>query len=1061
LGVNTDPVWCRIVYGIITEDENGSRTPSNWLKAFGSRGNGNGQFKNPKGICIDTTDYGYSNIYYIYVADCGNNRIVKLEYNSSSETISWEENITTSPVGSFSSSTDVACVTDSTGRAWVVIADAGNNRIVYFKDVNGQRTWYSYGSSGSGQGQFKNPISVDIQNISPSGLYFIYVADNGNKRLVRLWLNPLPTPVVTWLGQANTQAYFSAVATTNFYGDVYGVEQYTGKVYHYGFGLFPLLENQGSLGCDSGQFLWPRDISICDGECGITEEWTNLTGIQYFWLDTEIKDAYASPDTFDPSSIQSSGAGTWIYYTLTGGARVCSLYVYRNFIQSNTLVKRIARNQQLAGENWANWDGTNDGDSLVPWGDYKVVIKAIDPYGDSLQRDENYVIKSIDTVDVVVSYCITANFSAMTAYNTGWKIGGPLSSVVPDKQGKWFEVAHTQWDSVYSETYDLDSYRWRGQTWLSIGRFPALAVDFDDSIGGHIAWLDVSRTSIWYRHDRFTYQLFPSFSGSYYFSPPSIAVGKDYWGEPPFQDSVFIACEYLRQPNNPNNFGIIYWRFPVGNPGNASFDTVQTWQRTTNFGPIDTLGVALSVWPNVVVPVSDSGMTPYFIWENGGDIWAAQGDWLAVNLSDTFNIPYPCRRPSGEIYGAFFGVVAVMKAPGGDVLIRWSPAPGPFPDPPSLRDLVKVDTVYRSYNNGTIDWPTIRKGISVMWQEKRPTWTNWEVYNRLWNVVTQGWWDEGALSGSAFGDACYPHSEIWHPGENQTTRFAVWTEKVNSSQYLLAQNLKTFGYSEGFKALARSQSLPDDSLFLIPTIYITGGGEPEVIYLTGKGTSHYYAVDRDTFRVFNNGPSGRVDIGEDSLVYSLALRPNSNYRLMLEIYAEGNGEWRYLFDVDGTVSDTISFQPGEVKRVLLDIPQAACADSSVVLKLSRITGDYVACARLIVWEFGEASPRTMRGLNGVSVLPRIFALYQNFPNPFRQVTTIKYQVPVETQISLKIYDVMGRLVRKLVNEKQKPGYYTVHWDGKADNGQRLASGVYFYRFETKDFKSTKKIVQVR
>ncbi len=51
--------------------------------------------------------------------------------------------------------------------------------------------------------------------------------------------------------------------------------------------------------------------------------------------------------------------------------------------------------------------------------------------------------------------------------------------------------------------------------------------------------------------------------------------------------------------------------------------------------------------------------------------------------------------------------------------------------------------------------------------------------------------------------------------------------------------------------------------------------------------------------------------------------------------------------------------------------------------------------------------------------------------------------------------------RTLVNTQQKPGYYIITWDGKADNGQKVATGVYFYRLETKEFKSTKKVVRLR
>ena len=75
------------------------------------------------------------------------------------------------------------------------------------------------------------------------------------------------------------------------------------------------------------------------------------------------------------------------------------------------------------------------------------------------------------------------------------------------------------------------------------------------------------------------------------------------------------------------------------------------------------------------------------------------------------------------------------------------------------------------------------------------------------------------------------------------------------------------------------------------------------------------------------------------------------------------------------------------------------------------------------------------------------------PNPFIQRTTIMYQLPVKSRVSLKIYDVTGRLVKILVNREKKPGYYNASWDAK-----ELASGIYFVKFEAGDYKKVKKLI---
>ena len=93
--------------------------------------------------------------------------------------------------------------------------------------------------------------------------------------------------------------------------------------------------------------------------------------------------------------------------------------------------------------------------------------------------------------------------------------------------------------------------------------------------------------------------------------------------------------------------------------------------------------------------------------------------------------------------------------------------------------------------------------------------------------------------------------------------------------------------------------------------------------------------------------------------------------------------------------------------------------------------------------------------------PSLFSLSQNCPNPFGQMTDIRYQISVKNRVSMKIYDITGRLVRVLIDEDQKPGSYTVSWDGKDMVGRKVASGVYFYRLETNETNAVKKMIIVR
>lgn len=88
--------------------------------------------------------------------------------------------------------------------------------------------------------------------------------------------------------------------------------------------------------------------------------------------------------------------------------------------------------------------------------------------------------------------------------------------------------------------------------------------------------------------------------------------------------------------------------------------------------------------------------------------------------------------------------------------------------------------------------------------------------------------------------------------------------------------------------------------------------------------------------------------------------------------------------------------------------------------------------------------------------PTRFELGQNFPNPFNPVTTLRFAVPRESRVTVKLYDVAGREVRTLVDDTYEPGYHTVplYADG-------LASGVYFCRMSADTFTETRKLMLLK
>ncbi|MBX2990995.1 MAG: T9SS type A sorting domain-containing protein [Bacteroidetes bacterium] len=97
-------------------------------------------------------------------------------------------------------------------------------------------------------------------------------------------------------------------------------------------------------------------------------------------------------------------------------------------------------------------------------------------------------------------------------------------------------------------------------------------------------------------------------------------------------------------------------------------------------------------------------------------------------------------------------------------------------------------------------------------------------------------------------------------------------------------------------------------------------------------------------------------------------------------------------------------------------------------------------------------------------MPSIFSLSQNYPNPFNPESKISFQIPIASDVTLKIYDLLGREVATLVNERMSPGTYSATWNAAA-----FASGVYLYRMQAvsastgsaRGFVETRKLLLLR
>lgn len=95
------------------------------------------------------------------------------------------------------------------------------------------------------------------------------------------------------------------------------------------------------------------------------------------------------------------------------------------------------------------------------------------------------------------------------------------------------------------------------------------------------------------------------------------------------------------------------------------------------------------------------------------------------------------------------------------------------------------------------------------------------------------------------------------------------------------------------------------------------------------------------------------------------------------------------------------------------------------------------------------------------LLPTEYNLGQNYPNPFNSTTNIEFALPSRSHVNISVFNVLGQKVRTLVDNEYDAGEYVADWDGLAEDGSEVATGIYFYKLETEKYTSTKKMMVLK
>jgi len=186
--------------------------------------------------------------------------------------------------------------------------------------------------------------------------------------------------------------------------------------------------------------------------------------------------------------------------------------------------------------------------------------------------------------------------------------------------------------------------------------------------------------------------------------------------------------------------------------------------------------------------------------------------------------------------------------------------------------------------------------------------------------------------------------------------------------------------------------------------------------------------------------------------------------------------------VISNVSDTVRvgdiYQlpiPSGSKTLRLFYPDSGCVSGFLIELVGTplVAGESYACSlttvRTLAWCFNwlsiipfDDSICTVQPsaslTESIGELPEKYELKQNYPNPFNPFTSIQYDLPEQSQVTLMIYDILGIEIQTLVNTNQDAGYKSVIWDGTDEFGNSVGIGIYLYQIKAGNFSQTKKML---
>ena len=257
-------------------------------------------------------------------------------------------------------------------------------------------------------------------------------------------------------------------------------------------------------------------------------------------------------------------------------------------------------------------------------------------------------------------------------------------------------------------------------------------------------------------------------------------------------------------------------------------------------------------------------------------------------------------------------------------------------------------------------------------------------------------------------------------------------------------------------------SVIEDTLFVSPNLDWNGQANLTIFVSDGENSDNTYLVV--TVTPVNDAP---LEFGLISPTVLDTFQINSSTDETIPF------TWESSYDVDSDVTYkltvTLDYLGNVYTQDYENITDSSTAISTYEyavfmtdLNLSLWNIDYVVEASdeefTVISQAGEFILVNTSLSIASEIIPEAFALHQNYPNPFNPITSLRYDLPQDGLVNVTVYDMIGRIVKTLVNGSQTAGYKSIQWNATNDRNETVSAGVYLYSIEAGDFRQTKKMV---